>query len=87
MALTHRLLETMQRMTLVSLSPDNSVHFAYRIMGEYRADVALLKRRGCVVGMVTLHSLNRRIAEHGRDSENTTLAAIMTPTPEALAVR
>lgn len=83
MALTQQLYETMREMTLVSLSPDNSVHFAEQIMSEYRADVVLLKRRGCVVGMLTYRDLAARVRALGRDPEITALSAVMTATGNA----
>jgi CBS domain-containing protein len=78
MALSQQLSQTLREMTLVSLSPDNTVHFAARIMSEYRADVVALKRRGCVVGMLTLRDLAARVSALGRDPEVTALSAVMT---------
>jgi CBS domain-containing protein len=83
MALSQQLSDTMRRMTLVSLSPDNTVHFASRIMSEYRADVVLLKRRGCVVGMITQRDLAARVSALGRDPEITSLSAVMTAAANA----
>ena len=78
MALSQQLSQTLREMTLVSLSPDNTVHFAARIMSEYQADVVVLKRRGCVVGMLTLRDLAARVSALGRDPEVTALSAVMT---------
>ncbi len=82
MALSQQLYETLRQTTLVSLSPDNTVYFAVQIMSEYRADVLLLKRRGCVVGMVTQRDLAARVSALGRDPEITTLSAVMTATAD-----
>ena len=80
MALSQQLSDTMRRMTLVSLSPDNTVHFAARIMSEYQADVVLPKKKGCVVGMITQRDLAARVSALGRDPEITALSAVMTAT-------
>ncbi len=65
----------------VCLSPDNSVLFASRIMSEYKAGTVVLKRRGAVVGVVTLRTLRMGLDRGGRDPETTPLSAIMMVTP------
>ena len=70
----------------VCLSPDNTVHFATRIMAEYHVGVVVLKRRGVVVGLVTERLIRTSVEAKGRDAEITPLSAIMMQTPNLATV-
>lgn len=55
----------------ISLSPDNTVLFAMRIMAEYHVPTVVLERNGTVVGCLEERAIRAEITEQGRDPEIT----------------
>jgi CBS domain-containing protein len=68
----------------LTVSPEESVATAIRLMQKERHGSVMVVERGRLVGMFTEHDLLTRIAGEAIDIDRTPIADVMTPDPKPL---
>src|SRR5688572_1189367 len=70
----------------IRLTAEDTVHEAIdRMVGQHRAAVVVVDAEGRLIGIFTERDVLIRVLGEGRDPRTTTVGAVMTPRPEALA--
>ncbi|MFO1038604.1 MAG: CBS domain-containing protein [Geminicoccaceae bacterium] len=77
--------EIIDRESLLTLAPSDTVRAAAKLMDETQSgSVAVVERRGRLVGILTERDIVRRVVAAGLDPQTTKLGDVMTEDPDAV---
>lgn len=77
--------EIIDRESLLTLAPSDSVRAAAKLMDETQSgSVAVVEKKGRLVGILTERDIVRRVVAAGLDPQTTKLGDVMTGDPDAV---
>ncbi len=77
--------DIIEKQELFTLSPDDTVRNAVKVMAERKIGAVLILRNGKLAGIFTERDVLTRIVDAGVDADSTALQEVMTIDPDTLA--
>lgn len=71
--------------TLHTLSPDNTVHEAAKLMASKHISALLITENSRLVGIITERDMTAKVLANAMDPDATRVGAVMTPNPDVLS--